>query len=415
VSKLDALLQTVAEEQDELRAESGVAERVAQRIQHSAPRARRRIPAYIALAAALGLALSFLALRGLKSAPQLAISVGGRAPLVGAWLGAPDASALPLEFSDGSRFELAARSKARVVEMERASARVELASGSMHVHVIPGGSGNWRIDAGPFGVHVTGTRFVVSYVPEDDVLEVAMEEGQVELTGCVFGAGRKLSAPQRVRASCRTRELEVGYRDAQLRPSPAQAAPLPARREATSPPEATTAAIESGGTPKGAASGAAKGSGTSWVALARAGKYQDAYAAAEHEGFELECQRAGAEDLTLLADVARHARAPRQAKQALLVLRRRFAGGGEASTAAFALGRLEFDEFRAYSAAAEWFRTYLSERPGGPMAREALGRLIEAYQRAGDLASAESTARRYLRDYPSGPHAELASRLVQAP
>ena len=69
----------------------------------------------------------------------------------------------------------------------------------------------------------------------------------------------------------------------------------------------------------------------------------------------------------------------------------------------------------AYSQAARSFRTYLKERPGGPMTREALGRLMEASQKEGDTASARAAAERYLRDYPSGPHAKLASRLVTAP
>ena len=119
--------------------------------------------------------------------------------------------------------------------------------------------------------------------------------------------------------------------------------------------------------------------------------------------------------IALLSDVARHAGANRQAEQALVVLRRRFPGTGDAALAAFALGRLEFDEFHAYARAAVWFRTYLNERPSGSMTREALGRLIEACYRARDVEGARSAAARYLRDYPSGPHAELASRVAASP
>ena len=46
---------------------------------------------------------------------------------------------------------------------------------------------------------------------------------------------------------------------------------------------------------------------------------------------------------------------------------------------------------------------------------EPSGRLIEASQREGDAAGARAAAERYLRDYPSGPHAKLASRLVASP
>jgi outer membrane protein assembly factor BamD (BamD/ComL family) len=62
--------------------------------------------------------------------------------------------------------------------------------------------------------------------------------------------------------------------------------------------------------------------------------------------------------------------------------------------------------------AAEWFSTYLKEQPGGALAREALGRLIEAYQAAGDRVSARAAAERYLKSYPDGPHATLARQAL---
>jgi TolA-binding protein len=140
--------------------------------------------------------------------------------------------------------------------------------------------------------------------------------------------------------------------------------------------------------------------------------YPEAFAAAEAEGFEAECQRARASELTLLGDAARHAGKRDKAVQAFLLLRRRFAGTSEAALAAFALGRLEFDANGAYPRAAQWFRTYLAEQRGGALAREALGRLIESLHRAGDQTAARELSVTYLRDYPAGPHAELASRLV---
>jgi TolA-binding protein len=349
------------------------------------------------------------------------VSIGGsgQTPLLGAWLGAPDASSLPLDFSDGSRVELTARSRARVTELSGANARVELANGSLRVHVVPGGSAEWRIDAGPFGVRVTGTRFVVSYVPAEDVFELSLDEGQLELSGCVFGAGRKLTAGQRVRASCRTPGLDVSYRDVHapgVDSALAAASPLPTT---LAPPEApgSLAVTPPAANPKprrDAPPTSSTAPSPGWVSLASAGKYREAYAVVEQEGFDAECARGTPEALLLLADVARHARVPRRAETALLTLRRRFAGGHDAALAAFTLGRLAFDEFRAYSAAAGWFRTYLKERPGGTMAREARGRLMEALHQAGDQAGSRAAAEQYLRDYPSGPHAELASRLVPA-
>ena len=415
MSKLDMLLRQVADEEDVLRSRGDTAERMASRFQRFAPGSSRRVWLWVPVAAAAAAAAAVLLLRPLLATPDLAVKIGSsaRAPLVGAWLGAPDTAPLPLDFSDGSRFELKARARARVVGLERSSPRVELASGALFVHVVPGGPGTWHIDAGPFGVKVTGTRFLVSYEPESDRFEVSMEEGQVELTGCVFGKGRKLAVGQRVRASCRENKLEVSYRDLEPGAVGSASATPPAVTPESVEPARPLALEPSKGVRSAASTG--KAAPAPWLALARGGKYREAYAAADQDGFESACQRSTAEELLLLADSARHARAPRQAKHALVLLRQRFGGGADAATAAFVLGRLEFDEFGAAGAAAEWFRTYLGERPSGPMAREALGRLIEAYERAGDSLRAADAARRYLRDYPTGPHAALASRLATTP
>jgi hypothetical protein len=415
MSKLDMLLRQVADEEDVLLSRRETAQRMAGRFQRFAPGAKRRVWLWVPVAAAVAAAATLL-LRGVTAPPELAVTIGSsaRAPLVGAWLGAPDAAPLPLDFSDGSRFELKARARARVVGLEPSSPRVELASGALLVHVIPGGPGTWHIDAGPFGVKVTGTRFLVSYEPESDRFEVSMDEGQVELTGCVFGKGRKLAVGQRVRASCRQNQLEVSYRDVEPGAAGSASALPPAAVASESVPPPAPLPLEPSKAVRPAAS-AGKATPAPWLALARSGKYKEAYAAADQDGFEAACQRSTAEELLLLADAARHARATRQAKHALLLVRQRFGGGADAATAAFVLGRLEFDELGAPGAAADWFRTYLGERPSGPMAREALGRLMEAYERAGDSARAADAARRYLRDYPTGPHAALASRLEKAP
>lgn len=416
MSRLDALLRKVAAEQDALRAADPMVERLAGRFHRHVVRARRPVRTWVVLGAAAVAAATALGVGLSRRSSALAVTVGtsGTAP-IGAWLGAPDSGPLPLDFSDGSRFELTPKSRARVVTLEEKSARVELGEGSLHVHVIPGNSTGWRIDAGPFGVRITGTRFDVSYHAADDAFELSVDEGQVELTGCVFGKGRKLAAGQRVRASCRTPRLDVSYRDTHALAAPPAsppaavepAAPAVADVEAPAPPDTVS--------PAKSPAPAASATASTWLALAKGGKPVEAFAAAQREGFASVCQKADAGSLSVLAEGARHAGAPKRAEQALVALRRRFPGSAEAGLAAFALGRLQFDQFGAYGAAARSFRAYLKERPGGPMTREALGRLIEASQREGDAAGARAAAERYLRDYPTGPHEKLASRLVAAP
>ena len=98
--------------------------------------------------------------------------------------------------------------------------------------------------------------------------------------------------------------------------------------------------------------------------------------------------------------------------QAYETARRRFPGNERAAVAAFALGRIAFDQRGNYSDAARWFRSYLTEQPSGRLARDALGRLMEAFHRAGDKASARGEAAHYLELYPTGPHAEFARRVT---
>ncbi|HEX6767164.1 MAG TPA: FecR domain-containing protein [Polyangiaceae bacterium] len=412
------LYERIASEQDRLLERSDLGERLVRRLAREPlqkPAPRRFVWALVAAAAAfagLFIALSFATPFG---ALAVVVDGSGGTPLLGAWIGAPSARPLPLEFSDGSRIELTPESKVRLVELARSGARVELANGTLHVHVVPRRTTDYRLDAGPFGVHVTGTRFEMSYRPERETFELFLEEGQVELTGCVFGKGRKLAAGQSVFASCRERTLDVSF-GRRKNPALEGAAPhrVPPTEAALAPPEAAPKAIstESAASERNTPE---KPVTPGWVALARSGDFAQAFTIANGAGFETECARASAAELSLLADVARHAKAPQKAEHAFLTLRRRFPGTNEAALSAFALGRLEFDERGAYGKAATWFRAYLSERPSGAMTREALGRLVEACYRAKDDGGAREAAVLYLRDYPSGPHAELARRVVSSP
>ena len=89
----------------------------------------------------------------------------------------------------------------------------------------------------------------------------------------------------------------------------------------------------------------------------------------------------------------------------------RFAGSGFSSRAAYALGLLEFRDPRGLSAAVTWFETYLKEQPRGQLAREAIGRIMEAHDRIGNREAARRYARKYLARYPEGPQAEMARRI----
>jgi TolA-binding protein len=312
------------------------------------------------------------------------------------WLSAPSNASLPISFSDGTRVDLMAKSRARVLRVGEHGAHVVLESGDAHLKVIPTENANWQVSAGPFLVNVVGTRFDVAWSPDDDVFTLELHEGKVNLSGCLFGSGRSLVAGETVRASCKTKEYEIKTRGA--------------KQASEGKPQSTDAETDAAASIERPAAEASppKPTAANWQALARAGKYKEAVALAAESGFDKVLGQASAADLTLLGDAARFSGDSAKAISAYSALRSRYPGGERAANAAYAMARLNFDQRGAVNEAARWFRTYLSEHPDGSLAREAQGRLLECLRRAGNRAAAERQADLYLERYPDGPHADLA-------
>ena len=148
---------------------------------------------------------------------------------------------------------------------------------------------------------------------------------------------------------------------------------------------------------------------TTWRALARRAQYHQALTLALAEGFDRDCDQLRGDDLVLLGDVARLGGDIRHADQAYRAALRRFP---DLDRPAFALGVMAFESRHDYRDAASWLSRYLHDHPNGPLATEAAGRLLEAWDLAGDTARAREAARNYLRDHPTGPHKALARRLA---
>ncbi len=429
MTNLDRLCSEIKREEDALLVAGHRRALVRQRLSAAnAPHLQRTapfsIPAALALAATCIVAAATCVFLWHSHQPSLVTATVGESmtPVsAGAWVHASESSSLPLRFSDGSRVDVAPRSRMRLMDLGTRGAQLALESGRAGIAVAHGENRKWELHAGPFVVRVTGTRFDISWSPNEDWFELVLEEGQVELAGCGFGTGRRLVAGQTVHASCRENRVEIAYtRDttaSAARASPGQPADVAAAGDAPGEVASHAATRVTKGDSHGAAAPSASNSDpakSNWIALAQQGKYSDAIAAVERLGFAAQCARSQVAELALLGDTARHARNFNRARQAFVLLRQRFAGSSQAGVAAFSLGVIEFDQFQAYAKAAQWFRTYVKENPGGPLIREARGRLMEALDRSGS-SEARALASDYLRDYPAGPHAELAQRIVQAP
>ncbi len=340
------------------------------------------------------------------------------------WIAADEHEGVGLAFSDGSRVELRPRGRARILQLSPKGAEVVLEAGQASVAVVPTTESDWRVRSGPFVVEVKGTRFDVSWDAASDRFELSLHEGHVTISGCGFLDGQPLSAGQVARASCASKALTIES----LRPSRAAVSSVHSSHELLlEPPSSPDGAVSAEAqhlevapprqtemNERSASMGRDPSlSPTRWQDLARAGHAAEAFEQVALSGFETQCQRAGREELLLLANSARLSGHRPQARHAYGTLRSRFGGSGEAAQAAFELGRLDGLAGRP-AAAAAWFETYLREQPDGQWAPLALGRLIEMQVASGDRAGAARSAREYSKRFPNGPHARAAQQVLDA-
>jgi len=421
---VEALAARVAQRQDELLDARAPDENLRQHLARIAsgdaserPRARRRawLPR-LALAAAMLLAVGG-ALRWRGEARQMSFNVGepARRGVVGEALRG-GAEGLPIQFSEGTSVLLEPAARARVVAVGTHGAEVVVDAGRVDVAVVPRAGGDWTVRSGPFTVRVKGTQFDVGYDAALDRFALRLYHGTVAVSGCGFQE-RTVSAGEQLIAACARHEMSV----TPLAAAETVAASPPAAAAARSDDVIRDDAMQAGATHAegvhtaipAASSPVAAGGGRSWVELARAGKYGEAYELAR-DRFDAECADGSAARTLLLGETARLSGHASEARRAYTALRDRFGAAPQAAQAAFGLGRLALDVGGDRVAAEHWFNTYLRESPLGPLASAALGRLLELRVEAGDRKGAQELARQYLERYPSGPRAAAARQVLEA-
>jgi transmembrane sensor len=373
-------------------------------LQNRRATARRRVRAWpLAVAAALAIAAAAITAFILVRERNLHFEVGdaGDRGEAGALVRAPVNAALPVRFSDGTLLSAGPGSGLKIAEVRAQGAVVVLEHGTLEASVVHRESSRWRVQAGPYAVVVTGTRFVVRWNASERSFAVQLHEGSVTVFGPTFGdQGRPLAAGQSLEAIDRAPVAHAPSAHV------AAAASVPPGGGKPSTPSTPARAAPS------SAVAPAEAAKPSWRDLALAGQHRLAFVAAEAEGFAAICGAASPADLLLLGNTARFAQEPRRAREAFSALRARKDGRYQRAVAAFELGRLAHDQFRAYSEAASWFERYLAEEPDGALVREAAGRLVEARHKAGDRAGARRAAQVYRERYPDGPHDKLARALL---
>ncbi len=387
------LLETYAEELDAQPHESPNINRLEQRVRgtlrtRAAARKRTvsRLQAGLAMAAAFTLVSAGVAYQVGRGHSTPAVTAAMPA---GEWLSTTTGVAEERKFDDGSSVRLENASSARVQFVEAKGGLVHLDRGAVRLKVHHRDGSTWRVAAGPYEVEAIGTEFTVDWVAgRDKPLRVSVTEGTVAVRGPAFRGTRFVSAHQMVEVA--SQDSAAASAVPETTPVPVDSLSREAEAEVVAPEEATAAAPHVRSEP-------------SWRALEAGGKYADAVKTAERRGLAGIYQGGAADDLLALARASRFAGRMDVAREALMACRARFSGSQQASMSAFLLGRSA-----SGAQAAQWFSAYLKEQPSGALAREALGRLIEAYQAAGDRVSSRAAAERYLKSYPDGPHATLA-------
>lgn len=377
------------------------------------PRASLQKPAWVwGLAAAAGIALSISTVEYVRSRPINYEVVGG-ATVASDYLSASVDKPVDVNFTDGTKMHAEAGTRLRIDDRRSNGARVLVERGMATANVTHTGKTSWRFVAGPFEVHVIGTRLTLGWDPVKEEVDLVLHEGAVEVESPLAKGRFPLRAGQRYRASL----IDGSTRIESLSPTGKVVATTETKDtvEAKSLAELPLAAAAPANDSKPAHAKANGGPSSaeaneSWPDLVRRGRFAAVVAAAKSRGLTECLNSCSATDVRALADAARYAGESSLAEKSLQTLRDRFGSTGQGVAAAFLLGRL--NESRGQLGAADrWYQTYLQEAPGGQFAADALAGRMRSVSTLQGPSAGKPLALEYLRKYPDGVQAPAARKL----
>lgn len=357
-----------------------------------------------AMAAALTVAFLFLLE---DKEPRLEAYHGKQKIAEGSWISSDAGKPLSLSFTDGSQVSLAQMGSARIQELNPSGAHIVVERGTIDAAIKHARQTNWNFSIGPYRLHVTGTRFRVSWDSAEKKLNLQMKEGSVNISGPMISHYKTVSAGETLNASLTRGKLEF------FAAQNSSGSDLTRKTKSDSPVSSIT---DSGEEKVSAPSPGRqrKRLSSEWLTDAKSGRYDEAVEKARASGVAHILKNGRSGDLLLLGDAARHSGNLAFAEKIYTHVQKKFGGSAAAGNATFALGVMAFHQQHDYQAAARWFGQCLTrEGESAGLKREALGRLIEVYRRTGQKEMARKYASTYLESYPQGPHSSLARKVLK--
>jgi hypothetical protein len=170
---------------------------------------RRTIWAGAALAAALGGVIVFAGVRRVGNGRPLTYTVGGTAAQQEGYIRGVGVAGAEVRFSDGTRVGLGPGARMSVLSRAANGASLRVEEGAAHFEVVHRARSAWQVEAGPFTVHVTGTVFDVRWSATEELVEVRLRVGSVQVAGPLLPERVALRAGQRLIAHLANGELRI--------------------------------------------------------------------------------------------------------------------------------------------------------------------------------------------------------------
>jgi ferric-dicitrate binding protein FerR (iron transport regulator) len=358
-----------------------------------------------ALGAVVACALVVVGLLGSRHRQQepasvaLSYRVDSQVPSPDGYIPVPQAAESLVAFSDGSKVQMVARTRGRVMEVNDRGARFVLEEGKISVDVVPRAHAQWIFEAGPFRVNVHGTSFTVAWNPTAGAFDVHLTSGSISVATPIGGPEIQMRAGQSLAVNLRDQTVTIEPTIQKAAPISTGAGQPTLEEPRVAPPEPRAASAWSH---------------RNWMAALSDNKAADIVAQADRHGTAKVLDTADSADLWALANAARYVGQYPLASQALITQRKRFPSSERAWEAAFLLGRLHDADPDGPGKAIAWYDRYLLEAREGADISGALGRKMTLLQRWQRTADALSVARDYLRRFPQGTYANAARALVRS-